>query len=184
MEQSQAYREQNVRKLHFCVPKCCILVHRQEGRLYHGCRQTSATAHAALDLYPQVLHRTSWHVGCACAGMRTASDAFCDSRRLSVPALRHLSAAPDEYRASWRSVAEPDCRPVLEGLCALAAEEGATGSDHVSAVVTVTDEGGSSGELRREFGILPPGDVRNCLAAVAPLDLPFQAAAPTSVRRR
>jgi uncharacterized cofD-like protein len=63
---------------------------------------------------------------------------------------------------------------VLEGLCALAAEEGATGSEHISAVVTVTDEGGSSGELRREFGILPPGDVRNCLAAVAQSDSPFK----------
>jgi len=35
------------------------------------------------------------------------------------------------------------------------------------AVVTVTDEGGSSGRLRREFRILPPGDIRNCLVALA-----------------
>jgi uncharacterized cofD-like protein len=35
------------------------------------------------------------------------------------------------------------------------------------AIVTVTDEGGSSGKLRREFGILPPGDIRNCLVALA-----------------
>ncbi len=34
-------------------------------------------------------------------------------------------------------------------------------------VVTVTDDGGSSGRLRRDFGVLPPGDVRNCLAALA-----------------
>ena len=40
--------------------------------------------------------------------------------------------------------------------------------DAITAIVTVTDDGGSSGRLCREFGILPPGDVRNCLAALAP----------------
>lgn len=37
----------------------------------------------------------------------------------------------------------------------------------VTGVVTVTDDGGSSGRLRREFGVLPPGDIRNCIAALA-----------------
>ena len=37
----------------------------------------------------------------------------------------------------------------------------------LTAVVTVSDDGGSSGRLRRELNILPPGDVRNCLVAVA-----------------
>jgi len=37
----------------------------------------------------------------------------------------------------------------------------------LTAVVTVTDEGGSSGRLRREFRILPPGDIRNCMVALA-----------------
>ncbi len=36
-----------------------------------------------------------------------------------------------------------------------------------TAVVTVTDDGGSSGRLRQEFDILPPGDIRNCLVALA-----------------
>lgn len=36
-----------------------------------------------------------------------------------------------------------------------------------TAVVTMADDGGSSGRLRKEMGILPPGDVRNCLAALA-----------------
>lgn len=36
-----------------------------------------------------------------------------------------------------------------------------------SAVVTMADDGGSSGALRRELGILPPGDIRNCLVAMA-----------------
>jgi len=37
----------------------------------------------------------------------------------------------------------------------------------LTAVVTVTDEGGSSGRLRRDFQILPPGDIRNCLVALS-----------------
>lgn len=37
----------------------------------------------------------------------------------------------------------------------------------LSAVVTVTDDGGSSGRLRKDFNILPPGDIRNCLVALA-----------------
>ena len=37
----------------------------------------------------------------------------------------------------------------------------------ITAVVTVADDGGSSGRLRREMGILPPGDIRNCLAALS-----------------
>ena len=37
----------------------------------------------------------------------------------------------------------------------------------VTAVVTVTDDGGSSGRLRREFDVLPPGDIRNCLVALS-----------------
>ncbi len=37
----------------------------------------------------------------------------------------------------------------------------------LTAVVTVTDDGGSSGRLRREFGMLPPGDIRNCLVALS-----------------
>lgn len=37
----------------------------------------------------------------------------------------------------------------------------------LTAIVTVADDGGSSGRLRRELGILPPGDIRNCLVALA-----------------
>ena len=36
-----------------------------------------------------------------------------------------------------------------------------------SAVVTMADDGGSSGQLREQLGILPPGDIRNCLVAMA-----------------
>lgn len=37
----------------------------------------------------------------------------------------------------------------------------------LTAIVTVTDDGGSSGRLRREYRILPPGDIRNCMVALA-----------------
>jgi uncharacterized cofD-like protein len=40
-------------------------------------------------------------------------------------------------------------------------------SHNLTAVVSVADDGGSSGELRRTHGILPPGDIRNCLAALS-----------------
>lgn len=49
--------------------------------------------------------------------------------------------------------------PVLRSLVAL-------GFD-TTAIVTMADDGGSSGVLRRELGMLPPGDVRNCLVALA-----------------
>jgi uncharacterized cofD-like protein len=38
---------------------------------------------------------------------------------------------------------------------------------NLTAIVTVTDDGGSSGRLRKEFNILPPGDIRNCLVALS-----------------
>lgn len=40
-------------------------------------------------------------------------------------------------------------------------------SANITAIVTVADDGGSSGRLRRENGVLPPGDIRNCIAALA-----------------
>lgn len=39
--------------------------------------------------------------------------------------------------------------------------------EQLTAVVTVADDGGSSGRLRRELGVLPPGDIRNCIVALA-----------------
>lgn len=50
---------------------------------------------------------------------------------------------------------------LLRGLKRVVAPE------RLRGVVTVTDDGGSSGRLRREFGVLPPGDIRNCLVALA-----------------
>ena len=41
---------------------------------------------------------------------------------------------------------------------------------NITAIVTVADDGGSSGRLREELGIIPPGDIRNCIAALAEED--------------
>ena len=41
---------------------------------------------------------------------------------------------------------------------------------NLTAIVTVADDGGSSGRLRREMGLPPPGDVRNCIAALADVE--------------
>ena len=62
---------------------------------------------------------------------------------------------------------------VLEGLCGQQADVDAP-VDAITAIVTVTDDGGSSGRLRREYGVLPPGDVRNCLAAFVEAGSPFK----------
>lgn len=40
-------------------------------------------------------------------------------------------------------------------------------TDNLTAIITVADDGGSSGRLRRDMGVLPPGDFRNCLVAMS-----------------
>ena len=58
---------------------------------------------------------------------------------------------------------------VLEGLVN-DSERADCDVDALTAVVTVTDDGGSSGRLREQFNVHPPGDVRNCLVALAERD--------------
>src|SRR6267154_1202851 len=55
---------------------------------------------------------------------------------------------------------------LLQGLKKYVQPSGSLSVD-VTAVVTVTDDGGSSGRLRREFEVLPPGDIRNCMVALS-----------------
>ena len=59
---------------------------------------------------------------------------------------------------------------VLRGLVEIASPY--IDLDALTAIVTVTDDGGSSGRLREQFGILPPGDIRNCLVALAKEEAP------------
>jgi uncharacterized cofD-like protein len=65
---------------------------------------------------------------------------------------------------------------VLEGLKQiLLPESGAHAElerDRLTAIVTVADDGGSSGRLRQAYGVLPPGDIRNCLLALTNCDSP------------
>src|SRR6187549_331271 len=56
---------------------------------------------------------------------------------------------------------------LLRGLKRFVGGNGPWSVHKLGAVVTVTDEGGSSGVLRKEFGMLPPGDIRNCIVALA-----------------
>ena len=60
---------------------------------------------------------------------------------------------------------------LLRGLKTHAAPHQQRNSHHpigdLAAVVTVTDDGGSSGRLRREYSVLPPGDLRNCMVALS-----------------
>ncbi len=51
---------------------------------------------------------------------------------------------------------------LLSGL-----KEYALGKHNIKAIVTTLDSGGSSGVLRTQFGVLPPGDIRNCLVALS-----------------
>lgn len=65
-------------------------------------------------------------------------------------------------------------------LSGLAAVDGAAGPMDVTALVSVSDDGGSSGELRRHYRVPAPGDARNCLVALSPHDNPL---APLFQRR-
>jgi len=55
---------------------------------------------------------------------------------------------------------------LLSGLKKYTQPSGSPAID-VTAIVTVSDDGGSSGRLRREFEVLPPGDIRNCMVALS-----------------
>ena len=56
---------------------------------------------------------------------------------------------------------------LLSGLKRYAIPGGERHLVDITAIVTVTDDGGSSGRLRREFDVLPPGDIRNCMVALS-----------------
>jgi uncharacterized cofD-like protein len=83
------------------------------------------------------------------------------------------------FKNWWRSlIFEPgDPKLLTGGQIKIAAIGGGSGlatilrglkkySDHISAIVAVTDDGASSGKLRDEFDILPPGDIRKCVSAL------------------
>lgn len=90
-----------------------------------------------------------------------------------VPRVRNLRGMAFITERKWFRLLEREARIVVIG--------GGTGlgtilrglkkiTNDLTAIVTVADDGGSSGRLRKEFGILPPGDIRNCLIAMADLE--------------
>jgi uncharacterized cofD-like protein len=56
---------------------------------------------------------------------------------------------------------------VLRGLRPVLLADPSAPRDHLVAIVATSDDGGSSGRLRAEFNVIPPGDIRNCLAALS-----------------
>jgi len=78
------------------------------------------------------------------------------------------SASPDAARAAGKALVAIGGGTGLSALLrGLKHQVGTARLREITGVVTVTDDGGSSGRLRREFGVLPPGDIRNCIAALA-----------------
>jgi uncharacterized cofD-like protein len=89
----------------------------------------------------------------------------------------HAPSAPVEHPPAQHIVAlggGTGLPAVLEGLCELALEKGETDPRAITGIVTVTDDGGSSGRLRQQYGVLPPGDARNCLLALTDRDSQFK----------
>lgn len=88
----------------------------------------------------------------------------------SVPAIAQAARpVPSEFSLPRRVVAiggGTGLPVVLRGLSQIA-EQHPVPEDWLTAIVTVTDDGGSSGRLRQTLGMLPPGDIRNCLDAMA-----------------
>jgi uncharacterized cofD-like protein len=77
-------------------------------------------------------------------------------RPLRVAAIGGGTGLSTLLRGLCRHVPPPSQRGTLHGQIA-----------DLAAIVTVTDDGGSSGRLRDEFNMLPPGDLRNCMVALS-----------------
>lgn len=90
------------------------------------------------------------------------------SRIVSAPALRVVAIGGGTglstlLRGLKRYVASPPAAaPAAKAECSYPAL-----ISDLAAIVTVTDDGGSSGRLRKDFNILPPGDLRNCMVALS-----------------
>ncbi|MBS1724076.1 MAG: YvcK family protein [Armatimonadetes bacterium] len=90
-------------------------------------------------------------------------------RRLSEPATpKDKSSSMEAWRRKQRLAAGPKIVAVGGGTGLSTLLRGLKQhSSNITAIVTVSDDGGSSGRLVQEMGIIPPGDIRNCLVALA-----------------
>src|SRR5574338_856388 len=90
------------------------------------------------------------------------------NRSLLSPFLRPGRAVIDELSSFRRLERGPRIVAIGGGHGLASLLRGLKEHTHnITAVVTVADDGGSSGRLRESLGILPPGDIRNCLAALS-----------------
>jgi len=90
------------------------------------------------------------------------------NRSLLVPFLRPGQKLVDQVAEFRRRERGPRVAAIGGGHGLATVLRGLKEHTHnLTAVVSVADDGGSSGELRRTLGILPPGDIRNCLAALS-----------------
>jgi uncharacterized cofD-like protein len=105
----------------------------------------------------------------SCAGRDSYGSLFAQMARRTIGEWM-MPPAPLHIVAIGGGTGLPN---VLRGLSAQLFGEGPSAhaddasADRLVAIVTTTDDGGSSGRLRRDLGIVPPGDIRNCLAALA-----------------
>ena len=111
-----------------------------------------------------------WHLGCVTRAsvQRPVQQKIVPGTPVPLPDHRVVPAVP-RIVALGGGTGLPT---VLEGLAdalGQSARRGAPGftTETITAIVSVTDDGGSSGVLRRDLGVLPPGDIRNCLAALS-----------------
>jgi uncharacterized cofD-like protein len=92
--------------------------------------------------------------------------AAADRKTLRVVAIGGGTGLSTLLRGFKRHVAAPQGAQGAAGRMDCGPDHPCTIS-HLAAVVTVTDDGGSSGRLREDFKMLPPGDVRNCMVALS-----------------
>lgn len=90
------------------------------------------------------------------------------NRSLLTPFLRPGRAVIDQLSSFRRLERGPRIAAIGGGHGLASLLRGLKEHTHnITAIVTVADDGGSSGRLRESLGILPPGDIRNCLAALS-----------------
>lgn len=99
---------------------------------------------------------------------QAASPDSVPARSLSVVAIGGGTGLSTLLRGLKRYVTTPaGSLPLSNSHCAEDRDGQACMISDLAAVVTVTDDGGSSGRLREDFQMLPPGDIRNCMVALS-----------------
>jgi uncharacterized cofD-like protein len=135
-------------------------------------RHSSAYWGRDIGIWPQ----SSRHVGCHLPGQMPSLPAQTidvGSQTRELDTLRFPDQGTSRVRRIVALGGGTGLPAVLEGLAELA-NENRDDACALTGIVTVTDDGGSSGRLRRQFGVLPPGDARNCLLALIARESQFK----------